>query len=87
VSRFHPQYKMTDRPPTPVASIQKARRIGLAAGLRYVYAGNVPGDEGEHTFCRACHALLVERWGFQVRSNRIRDNRCPDCETVVEGVW
>ena len=73
VSRFYPQYRMTDRGATPVESIRRARTIGREAGLRYVYAGNVPGDEGEHTFCWKCGGLLVERYGFQVVSNRIRD--------------
>jgi pyruvate formate lyase activating enzyme len=87
ISRFYPQYRMTDRPVTPVASIQKAREVGLENGLRYVYAGNVPGDSGEHTFCWSCKSLLVERWGFQVVSNRISKGTCPDCGTRIDGVW
>ena len=87
ISRFYPQYRMTDRAATPVESIRRARAIGREAGLRYVYAGNVPGDEGEHTFCWKCGGLLVERCGFQVVSNRIREGRCPDCGAVMDGVW
>jgi pyruvate formate lyase activating enzyme len=87
VSRFFPQYRMTDRGATPVESIRRAGTIGREAGLRYVYAGNVPGEEGEHTFCWKCGGLLVERYGFQVVSKRIRDSRCPDCGTVIDGVW
>ena len=51
ISRFHPTYRMTDRPPTPLGSLQQAREIGRQAGLQHVYMGNVPGDEGQHTRC------------------------------------
>jgi pyruvate formate lyase activating enzyme len=87
ISRFYPQYRMTDRPSTPVESIRRARAIGREAGLRFVYAGNVPGDEGENTSCWNCGGVLVERRGFQVASNRIRDGHCPDCGKVQDGVW
>jgi pyruvate formate lyase activating enzyme len=87
ISRFYPQYRMTDRSPTPVESIQKAREIGIQAGLRYVYAGNVFGDRGEHTFCWNCKSLLVERWGFQVISNLLHKGLCPECGSAIEGVW
>lgn len=84
ISRFHPQYKMTDRGATPVATLQEARRIGLAAGLHHVYTGNVPGDAGEHTYCPGCSALLIERVGFWIRKNRIVDQKCPECGAIIE---
>jgi len=87
ISRFHPTYRMLDRPVTPVESIQKACRIGLETGLRYVYSGNVPGEERENTFCYACGALLIHRWGFQVSSNRITQGKCPECEAEQDGIW
>jgi pyruvate formate lyase activating enzyme len=87
ISRFYPQYRMTDFPATPVESIRRARAIGMGVGLRYVYAGNVPGDDGENTFCWKCRSLLVERHGFQVVSNRISKGACPDCGTKMDGVW
>jgi pyruvate formate lyase activating enzyme len=87
VSRFFPQYRMTDRPPTPIESIRKALEIGLQEGLRYRYAGNLPGGEGELTFCWNCNAVLVERTGFQVTANRIREGRCPNCGAAIDGVW
>lgn len=87
VSRFHPTYKLTDRPPTPVATLQRAREIGLAAGLRYVYTGNIPGDEGENTFCPRCRATLVERWGFRVQRMRMNGDRCASCGQWIAGVW
>ncbi len=87
ISRFHPAYRLTDRPPTPVQTLRKAREIGMAAGLRYVYTGNVPGEEAESTFCRGCGKKLVDRWGFTVKDNRIREGKCPDCGVVIEGIW
>jgi pyruvate formate lyase activating enzyme len=86
VSQFHPHYRMQDRPPTPVETLHRARQIGGEVGLRYVYEGNVPGAGGENTSCHACGALLIERWGFVLRSNRIRDGRCPDCGEAVAGL-
>jgi pyruvate formate lyase activating enzyme len=84
ISRFHPDYKMRDRAFTPVSTLQEARRIGLTAGLHHVYTGNVPGDAGEHTYCPACSAMLIERVGFSIRKNRIVERKCPECGTLVE---
>lgn len=87
ISRFHPTYRLTDRPPTPVSTLRSAREIGLAAGLKYVYTGNVPGDTGENTFCPACAATLIERWGFQVRQVNLKEGCCGACGARIEGVW
>ncbi|RLB58917.1 MAG: AmmeMemoRadiSam system radical SAM enzyme [Deltaproteobacteria bacterium] len=87
LSRFHPDNDMLDRHPTPLATIEQARQIGLEAGLRFVYSGNVWGDQGENTRCPACRELLIERVGFSVRRNRLREGRCPDCGEVIEGLW
>jgi pyruvate formate lyase activating enzyme len=87
ISRFHPTYKLTDRPPTPVETLIRAREIGIKAGLKYVYTGNVPGESGEKTFCNQCDYLLIDRWGFYVRNNRIKNGKCPQCNAVVDGVW
>jgi len=86
ISRFHPTFKLTDRPPTPVQSLLKAREIGIQKGLRYVYTGNVQGESGESTYCYQCGTLLIERWGFTVRKNRVRNSRCPDCNAQIDGV-
>ena len=86
VSGFYPTYKLTDRPPTPHATLTKARQIGLDAGLRYVYEGNVPGGDGENTSCPSCHDLLVRRRGFSIAENRIREGKCPHCAAVIDGV-
>ncbi|MCF8067384.1 MAG: AmmeMemoRadiSam system radical SAM enzyme [Desulfobacterales bacterium] len=87
ISRFHPTYKLIDRPATPHATLIKAREIGIKAGLRYVYTGNVPGDEGEHTYCYQCGKLLLKRMGFCVRQNFIQDGCCPDCGAVIDIVF
>ncbi len=86
VSRFHPCYRLTDRPPTPVETLLNARKIGFKAGLKYVYTGNVPGESSECTYCYNCGSRLVNRRGFFVSENRIRRNRCPDCGAIIHGV-
>jgi pyruvate formate lyase activating enzyme len=86
ISRFHPTYRMTDRPPTPLATLQTARQIGVQAGLHYVYLGNVPGNEGADTYCHQCGQRLIERKGFFIRGNRIVEDRCPACDAKVSGV-
>jgi len=85
ISRFFPQYKMTDRPPTPVASLQRAQQIGQEAGLHYVYLGNLHGEMD--TICYNCGQLLVQRYGYWDIKNNIKDNQCPACGTPVAGVW
>lgn len=85
ISRFFPAYKMTQVPPTPVSKLQEAREIGLEAGLRYVYLGNVHG--GEDTLCRNCGSLLIRRSTYQILENRIPvGGRCPDCGIEVNGI-
>jgi pyruvate formate lyase activating enzyme len=86
LSRFHPMYKMLDCSPTSVRILEKARKIGLEEGLRYVYTGNVPGDEGEDTYCYHCGRLLIDRLGFQIRENQMVGSRCSHCETTIDGV-
>jgi pyruvate formate lyase activating enzyme len=87
VTAFYPTYKMTDRPATPVQLLQKAREIGLAAGLNYVYEGNVPGAGGENSVCPSCQASLINRRGFTIEKNRLVDGRCPQCGVAIAGVW
>lgn len=86
VSRFHPTFKMTDRTPTPVATLARARQIGLDEGLAYVYEGNVPEEGGENTCCPACGELLIRRRGFYLAENRIKQGKCPDCAAVIDGI-
>ena len=86
VSRFHPTYMLTNVPSTPVATLKRARDIGMEAGLHYVYTGNVPGNQGEKTFCHHCGRLLIDRVGFATGVYAIEKGRCPDCQTPVVGV-
>jgi pyruvate formate lyase activating enzyme len=87
ISRFHPTYRLADRSPTPVKTLVMAREIGLQAGLRYVYTGNVPGDDGENTFCYSCGHKVIERWGFQVQKIHLKDGKCARCDAKIDGVW
>ena len=86
VSQFYPTYRLTDRPRTPVATLRRAREIGSAAGLRYVYEGNVPGEGGENTWCPSCSSLLIKRYGYVIKANRIINGACPDCGTAIAGI-
>jgi len=86
VTQFYPTYKLTASPRTPVETLRRARRIGLDAGLRYVYEGNVPGEGGENTCCPGCSELLIRRQGFFVEENRIREGKCPSCGTTIDGI-
>ena len=86
VTQFYPTYKLTDVPRTPVETLRRARRIGLDAGLRYVYEGNIPGEGGENTYCPGCCDLLIRRYGFYIEENRILDGNCPACGTHIDGV-
>ena len=86
VTQYYPTYKLTASPRTPVETLRRARRIGLDAGLRYVYEGNVPGEGGENTCCPGCSELLIRRQGFFVEENRIREGKCPSCGTTIDGI-
>lgn len=90
VTAYHPDYKMTDPPATPASTLARACEIGRAAGLRFVYAGNLPGRVGglESTHCPDCGQVVIERRGFHVLNNRMTHaGCCPDCEAVIPGVW
>ncbi len=89
VTAFHPDYKMTDPPRTPAETLVRAYEFGKAAGLKYVYPGNVHGGVGkrESTFCPACQKLLIRRKGFVVEENRMKGSACPFCDEPIPGVW
>lgn len=87
VSAFHPTYKMTDRPPTPAGTLKRARGIGLAAGLKFVYTGNLPGNEGENTICPNCQETLIARTGFWSRSVGMSGEACRACGTRIPGIF
>ena len=87
VTGFFPTYRLTDVAPTPPETLEKARDIGLAAGLHYVFEGNRPGIGGESTFCHSCGKMLIERYGFRVIENKISESRCPQCQAPVAGIF
>jgi pyruvate formate lyase activating enzyme len=90
VTAFHADYKMTDPSDTTAGMLEAAAAIGRANGLRYVYAGNLPGQVGalEDTHCADCGELLVQRYGYLVRQYRLTpDGRCPGCSALVPGRW
>jgi pyruvate formate lyase activating enzyme len=78
-SRFHPDWRMLDRPATPMDTLKKARHLAMQAGLRYVYLGNV-ASEYENTFCPDCGAIIIERSGFRINK---RGKTCPDCGYIA----
>jgi pyruvate formate lyase activating enzyme len=90
VTAFHRDYRMPGPDNTPPETLIRAAGIGRAEGLRYVYAGNLPGETAglENTRCPGCAGLLIERRGFRVVRNRISaGGQCPDCRTSIHGVW
>ena len=90
VTAFHQDYRMTENANTTAAQLVRACEIGQAAGLRFVYAGNLPGRVGrwENTYCPACGELLVERYGYRIRQMKLgADGLCPACKEKIPGVW
>lgn len=86
ISAFLPTYRLADARRTPVSTLTRAREIGFSEGLRYVYQGNVPGEDAEHTFCYKCKTLLIRRLGFTITENRVIDGCCPHCKAAIDGV-
>ncbi|NOZ45699.1 MAG: AmmeMemoRadiSam system radical SAM enzyme [Chlorobi bacterium] len=86
-SRFHPLYKLTQLPATPLATLEKARNTALNSGLKYIYIGNVPGRNSQNTYCPNCKELLIERKGFTILKNSIINGKCPNCNESINGVW
>jgi pyruvate formate lyase activating enzyme len=86
-SRFFPAYKLRNLSHTPIKTLEEARGIGLKEGLRYVYIGNVPGHEGENTYCPRDGKLLIRRLGFRVLENNVVDGKCKFCGIEIPGVW
>ena len=86
ISRFFPCYQMADVVPTPVETLRRAREIGLAEGLHYVYVGNVVDGQGHDTLCPGCGHTLIARSNLDVLANRVRKGRCPKCGTGIPGI-
>lgn len=86
-SRFFPLYKLVSLDPTPVETLEKARKIAQDSGLRYVYIGNVAGNAAENTYCPKCKKVLIERRGYFILQNNIEDGMCKFCGEKIAGIW
>ncbi len=86
-SRFYPLYKLKNLPPTPALTLEAARAVALSCGLNYVYIGNVPGHEGENTFCSRCKKMIIRRTGFMIGKVNLKDGKCRYCGKPIPGIW
>lgn len=86
-TRFHPDYKMLNLSPTPVATLERARAIAMEHGIRYAFVGNVPGHAGNQTYCYKCGKVVIERQGFFVTATHLAAGKCTWCGTPIAGVW
>jgi pyruvate formate lyase activating enzyme len=86
-SRFHPQYRLTYLPPTPITFLQEARKTAMDEGLHYVYVGNIPPSDSDHTYCPSCGKRIVDRIGYRIEAIRIDNGTCAFCGTKIAGVW
>jgi pyruvate formate lyase activating enzyme len=86
-TRFHPTYRLTNLPPTPVPTLERAWRVARAEGLEFVYLGNVPGHEAENTYCPKCGEIVIRRLGYRIQKNLLQDGECGHCSHEIPGVW
>lgn len=86
-SRFFPMYLMNSLPPTPLATLERAREVAISSGLSYVYIGNVPGHMGENTYCKRCKKVVLKRSGFNLLENNLKDGKCRFCSEEIKGIW
>jgi len=86
-TRFHPMYQIQNLPSTPVKTLEMARETALTAGLHFPYIGNVPGHEGDNTYCPSCKKVLIQRMGFAILENAIEKGSCKFCHQPIPGVW
>jgi pyruvate formate lyase activating enzyme len=85
--RFHPMYKLTQLPSTPLSALHKAKEIAEKAGCNYVYLGNIAEPDALNTYCPKCKSLVVERMGYKIVANHLNKGNCPKCGTKINGVW
>ncbi len=85
ISRFYPQYRFTDSEATSAETLERAYEIAKQAGLHYVYIGNLRTRNRENTYCPKCGHLLIEREGYYIKKNRVKENACPDCDAKMAG--
>jgi pyruvate formate lyase activating enzyme len=86
-TRFHPDYKLVNLPPTPVATLERSRDIAMEKGIRYAYIGNVPNHAGNHTYCPDCGKMVIQRNAFFVTELNMERGNCKFCGRSIAGVW
>lgn len=86
-TRFHPDYKLQNLPPTPISTLERARDIAMSKGIHFAYVGNVPGHPGNSTYCPGCGKVVIKRSGFFAVENHLKDGRCEYCGKPIAGVW
>lgn len=86
-SRFYPRYLMKNLPPTPITTMEKIRETAVTEGIHHVYIGNIPGHEGENTFCPNCQKRVIHRRGFQIRKIDLNQDKCKYCGNSISGIW
>jgi len=86
-TRFHPDYRLMNLPPTPLTTLHRARETAMKAGMHYAYVGNYPGDPGNKTYCPKCGKVVIDRVGFFVKAIHMKDGKCAYCGTPIAGVW
>lgn len=86
VSAFYPTHRLTDAPRSPHSTLHRARQIGIDEGLRYVYEGNIPGSDGENTYCYNCKKLIIRRYGYSIIEYNIEDGFCKYCNATIDGI-
>ena len=85
-SRFFPKYKLLNRPPTPLKTLEKAREIAIKSGIKFVYIGNIASDY-EDTFCPQCGKIIIDRSGYEIRSIHIKNGKCEFCGEPIPGFF
>ena len=86
-TRFHPDFKLLNLPPIPVATLERAREIAMDKGIHYAYVGNVPDHSGNHTYCPSCKKVVIRRQGFFITEMNLKKGRCGFCQHKIAGVW
>ena len=86
-TRFHPMYRLTNLPVTPVSTLERARNILIDKGVKFVYVGNVPGHPANSTYCPNCGKVIIERMGYMIVEVHLKNGSCTYCQTPIPGVW
>ena len=86
-TRYHPTYKIKNIPPTPVATLGKAREIAITQGLNFAYVGNVPGNPWENTYCPRCKKMLIKRIIYHTDTSGLKNGKCKYCGYPIPGIW